>query len=432
MAPKPTSERPVGGSALRAFSVVKPPKRHLRAYAALAPKAIVLARARAQRRRLSALPIAITGSVGKTTTKHLLTAALRTAGPTVALVGNSNRAQGLAEAVAMTDRATQFLVQEIGAARAGAGTLDELLWALEPRVSVITTVHSDHLAGFGGADGVAQEKRKAIAVLPATGLAVLNADDPRVLEMATAAGCRVVLVGRASDADVRIDSAELDPNGRVVVRLTDGTAEHTVATQLVGVHWATAVALAFATATRLGADPSLVIRALAAVPPSRERLDLVTTPAGVLYLVDTSKATEATVSPAFAALAGIPARRRVAVIGLLLEFVEGSPSEIVGRVTDRALSVADQVLLYGRSAANAPEATAADPRVRLYSSIRALSDDLWAEAQDGDLVLLMGTLNTDHLSRVALRVTHDVRCWRDDCRKRTPCDRCPLLGPIRA
>jgi len=190
----PNRERAVGGSPLRVITVARPPAPDARAYAALAPKAAVLAFTRS-RRRLSAVPIAVTGSVGKTT-KDLLAAALRTVGPTAALEDDHSRAGGLVRAVAGENRRTRFLVQELGAAGSGAGSLDELLWALEPEVAVVTTIRSDHHAGLGGPEGAAREKAKSVACLPGSGLAVLNADDPRVRGMTGTARCRVVLAGR--------------------------------------------------------------------------------------------------------------------------------------------------------------------------------------------------------------------------------------------
>lgn len=109
-----------------------------------------------------------------------------------------------------------------GVADSGPRSLDELLWALEPRVAVVTAIRSDHGPAFGGRlDEAAREKAKAVAVLPGTGLAVLNADDQRGLAMESLARCRVVLAGRAEDADVRILDARLTPDARLVVRLED-------------------------------------------------------------------------------------------------------------------------------------------------------------------------------------------------------------------
>lgn len=423
--PGPTSERPVGGSVLRVVSVVRPPRRRLRAYAALAPKAAVLVRARIVRRRRSAVAIAITGSVGKTTTKNLLAAALGTLGPTVANTAGANRARGVARTISRADGSTAFMVQELGVATAGAGSLDELLWTFEPRVSVVTRVLGDHLGSFGSLDAIASEKAKAVAVLPASGLTVLNADDPRVRAMADRASCRVVLVGRTPDAAVRIDKATVDGDGRLQLRLCDGQRAYSLSMRLIGTHWALATALAFTVATRLGADPDAVIAALEAAPPTNERLQPVRGATGPRFLLDTAKSTEATVTPGLAAFMNVPAARRVVVIGRLHDFAGPGPADAVTRVTDEALAVADEVILYAHSAEWATSATLAHPRVKAFTSVATLADHVWASTGPDDGVLLLG----NYLARVALRGTHDVQCSIDNCKRRGGCVDCPHLGP---
>lgn len=208
-----------------------------------------------------------------------------------------------------------------------------------------------------------------------------------------------------------------------------GGRRHVAATRLVGRHWALAVALALATAVALGAEVEGALDAIGALEPSAERLELVDAPGGARLLLDTTKATEATMAPAFAALAALPARRRVAVIGSLWDFVGATEVEVVDRVARDALAVADEVILYGPAAQSAPAGLVDGRRVRAALSIHALSDDLHARFGHGDLVLLKGTFPYDHLVRIALVGTHDVRCWRDDCARRTRCGECRLLGP---
>jgi hypothetical protein len=128
------------------------------------------------------------------------------------------------------------------------------------------------------------------------------------------------------------------------------------------------------------------------------------------------------------ALAAIPARRRLAVIGTPIGYAEGRPADVVAQVTAEALGVASEAWLYKISARNAAPVTLADARVRGYETIRALADDLWA-LEAGELALVKGARVADHLGRVGLRATHDVQCWVDDCTKRLSCSRCPLLGP---
>jgi UDP-N-acetylmuramoyl-tripeptide--D-alanyl-D-alanine ligase len=238
-----------------------------------------------------------------------------------------------------------------------------------------------------------------------------------------------VFAGRAEDADVRIVDARLTPEATLIVRLEDREKEHTLSTQLIGLHWETAVALAFAAATRLGADPERAARAIAECAPSRDRLELVQASGGGRFLADTSKGTEASWDTSLAALAAVPARRRIAVIGSLIDFPDGSPGESIARVTAAALAVAAEVKLYGSSARSVLPETLADPRVLRYDAIGTLSDELWSDIGPGDLVLVKGARTRDHLARVTLRATHDVRCRRDDCKKRISCPECPLLGP---
>jgi len=158
------------------------------------------------------------------------------------------------------------------------------------------------------------------------------------------------------------------------VTLSDAGSEHVLATRLVGLHWETAVALAFTAATRLGADPSRAARAIASLPTSRERLSMTTASGGARFLVDTAKGRESSLEAAFAALAALPARRKLAVIGSLIDFPEGAAGETVARVTQRALTVAGGVMLYGSAARDALPETLADPRVRRYDAIRMLGE----------------------------------------------------------
>jgi hypothetical protein len=92
-------------------------------------------------------------------------------------------------------------------------------------------------------------------------------------------------------------------------------------------------------------------------------------------------------------------------------------------------SVASEVKLYGSSARSALPETLADPRVRAYDGIGRLSDDLWDDFGPGELVLVKGGRTRDHLGRLVLRATHDVRCRRDDCKKLVSRPTCSLLGP---
>ena len=168
-----------------------------------------LALAPAWRRHLGAgdafRVIGITGSAGKTTTTRMLAACLGTLGPvshTDRLVGRLNNAQTAARHILATRRHHRFCLYEMGAG--GPGTMQPYIDIIRPHVGVVINVAGDHYTAFRGLDETAREKGTLVEALPADGIAVLNADDPRVAAMRTRTRAKVVTYGfDAQEVDVR-------------------------------------------------------------------------------------------------------------------------------------------------------------------------------------------------------------------------------------
>ncbi|HST96050.1 MAG TPA: UDP-N-acetylmuramoyl-tripeptide--D-alanyl-D-alanine ligase, partial [Geodermatophilus sp.] len=140
--------------------------------------------------------VGITGSSGKTSTKDLLGQVLAAAAPTVSPPGSYNNDIGLPLTVLEADGGTRFLVLEMGSR--GPGHIARLCGVARPQVGVVLNVGSAHLGEFGSPEGIAQAKGELVEALPDDGTAVLNADDPRVLAMASRTGARVLTTGRGA------------------------------------------------------------------------------------------------------------------------------------------------------------------------------------------------------------------------------------------
>jgi UDP-N-acetylmuramoyl-tripeptide--D-alanyl-D-alanine ligase len=240
-----------------------------------------------------------------------------------------------------------------------------------------------------------------------------------------------VLAGQADDADVRLLDERVTPEFRYAATISAAGRELEVETRLVGAHWGPAVALALAGAVALGGDPRRVANAIATAEPARERLEPVVMPTGGTLLVDTRKATPATLAPALEALAGVPAIRRIAVVGSLAYF-DAPEEQAYADAARAARAVADEVVLYGPHAHLGASALRGDAHVTAFTSISELAAWIREATGPGDVVLVKGTYPYDHLYRVVLQFTHDVQCWSDDCRRRLDCLRCPRLGPPRS
>ncbi|MGY1666282.1 UDP-N-acetylmuramoyl-tripeptide--D-alanyl-D-alanine ligase [Geodermatophilus sp. SYSU D00696] len=272
------------------------------------------------------LTVGITGSSGKTSTKDLLGQVLAAAGPTVSPPGSYNNDIGLPLTVLSADATTRFLVLEMGAR--GVGHIARLCAVARPDVGVVLNVGSAHLGEFGSADAIAVAKGELVEALPATGTAVLNADDARVLGMAPRTRARVVTTGRSADADVRATGVTLDDAARARFTLVAGGEQHPVALQVVGEHQVANALSAAAPALAAGMTPAAVAAALSdAQPRSRWRMEVTRRDDGVTVVNDAYNANPESMRAALAALAGLPATRRVAVLGGMAELGPDATAE---------------------------------------------------------------------------------------------------------
>ena len=163
--------------------------------------------------------VAITGSSGKTSTKDLIAQVAQRRGPTVAPPGSFNNEIGLPLTVLQADRGTRVLVLEMGAR--GIGHIAALTAVARPDISVVLNVGSAHVGEFGTVEAIAVAKGELVEALCPDGVAVLNADDPRVAAMAQRTKASVVTFGRASGADRAGRGRHAWPRGPLRLRSRD-------------------------------------------------------------------------------------------------------------------------------------------------------------------------------------------------------------------
>ena len=349
--------------------------------------------------------IGVTGSVGKTTTKDLLTQVLTPSGPTVAPVASFNNEIGLPLTVLRADEATRFLVLEMGAS--GMGHLTYLTSIAPPDVAVVLAVGHAHLDGFGGIEAVGRAKAEIVAGLAPGGVAVLNADDPRVAAMAAGAPGDVVTFGGSVGADVRATEVRLDRAGRASFTLGSGrhstpesesapaSAPAPVALRLVGEHHVSNALAAAAVALRLGLDLEMVAERLSGADAlSPHRMHVVDRADGVTVIDDSYNANPDSMRAALKALATVAGRdrRSVAVLGEMLELGPGSRAEheAIGLMVVR-LNVGLTVVVGGGARAIADGAMREGSwgdEVAFAGDVAAAGDYLEAELAPGDVVLV--------------------------------------------
>ena len=140
--------------------------------------------------------IGITGSVGKTTAKEAIAAVLGALAPDSAVFKNRANYNGLyGLPIALGELRPEHRIAVLEMAADHLGEIGRLARIAPPDIAVVTTVEPAHLEAFGSLEAIAREKGDLVAALPPSGLAVLNADDPRVLAMAERTSARVITYG---------------------------------------------------------------------------------------------------------------------------------------------------------------------------------------------------------------------------------------------
>jgi UDP-N-acetylmuramoyl-tripeptide--D-alanyl-D-alanine ligase len=352
--------------------------------------------------------VGLTGSQGKTTTKDLLAQLLARRGPTVAPVGSYNTEIGVPLTVLRADRDTRYLVIEMGAR--GKGHIAYLCDMTRPTVGLVLNVGLAHVGGFGNREGIAAAKGELVESLPSDGVAVLNADDPLVREMASRTPARVTTFGEHPDADVRFDDVRLDPIGRPRFALTYAGATASVELRLLGRHQAGNAAGAAAVALSLGMELADVAAALSeAGAASRWRMEPHERPDGVLVLNDAYNANPDSMRAALETTASIVRSRRgrgVAVLGPMRELGPASAEahhEVGGWAVAHGI---DTVVVVGEDARHilsGAEAAGVGEAVLVPDGPSAVE---WLDKRlrAGDVVLVKAS-RADGLERVAHALT---------------------------
>jgi UDP-N-acetylmuramoyl-tripeptide--D-alanyl-D-alanine ligase len=265
----------------------------------------------------STVVIGVTGSVGKTSTKDLIVAALSSAKRVVANVRSFNNEQGLPVTILNASLATEVLVLEMG--MRGLGQIDDLCRIARPHIGIVTRVGEAHTELVGGIEGVAQAKGELIEALPPQGVAILNADDERVIAMRSRSVAPVLSFGESTSADIRIANLHLDAHGCALFDVSTPSGSATVNLSIPGRHMALNAAAAIAVGEALGVDLELMVESLRSASISDRRMQSKTTRNGALLLDDCYNANPTSMAAAIETLAQISATRKVAVLGVMAE-----------------------------------------------------------------------------------------------------------------
>ncbi len=264
--------------------------------------------------------IGITGSVGKTSTKDFIAAALGSVLRVTANERSFNNDQGLPVTILNAGDDVQALVLEMG--MRGFDEISRLCAVARPNIGVVTRVAPAHTERVGGIDGVARAKSELVQALAASGFAVLNADDKRVAAMQSLTEATVISYGVAPSATVRMTHCVLDERACASITVESPWGKASWKMNVPGEHMAHNAVGAIAVAGVLGLDLQRAAVAIEAAVLSEMRMQHKVARSGALIIDDSYNANPASLAAALHALSATKASRRIAVLGIMAELSE--------------------------------------------------------------------------------------------------------------
>ncbi|MBX3283776.1 MAG: aminoacyl-tRNA hydrolase [Actinobacteria bacterium] len=337
--------------------------------------------------------IGVTGSVGKTTTKEMIATVLASRWTGYKSPGTNNVLKAAVLSVLRTKRDFGYCVQEFGVGGLGeAVPVEKQFRMFKPQIAVVTTVGDDHIDAHGSREAIAAAKGKLVAAIPASGTAVLNADDHLVLAMRTRSRGRVLTYGLSPDAEVRGDDIRSDWPNRLSLTVSHGGESVRVQTQFCGAHLVTSVLASIAVGRAAGLGLQEAATAIEGLAPVPGRMCPVESPDGVTFIQDDVKAPVWTFPPALEFLREADAKRTIIIVGNLSDYQEPL-DPTYAKVARAARDSADFVFFVGRWATRALKAKRSpdDESVRAFVTVDHINDFLRDFLEPGDLVLIKGS-----------------------------------------
>ena len=261
---------------------------------------------------------AVTGSVGKTTTKDMIASVFSQHFKTLKTQGNFNNDIGLPRTVFGIDSTTEAAVLEMGMNH--LGEISRLSKIVHPNICVITNIGVSHIENLGSREGILKAKLEILDYIEDGGVLIVNGDDPYLRNAKT--GKRTVYCGIDSDCDVYADNIVNDGLEFTLADIHKGDISFRVKIPVPGRHMVMNALVAAAAGFELGLTPEEIKAGIENFEKTKMRMDIISAK-GIKIINDVYNANPVSVKAALDVLAGAEGRK-VAILGDMFELGEFS------------------------------------------------------------------------------------------------------------
>ncbi len=346
--------------------------------------------AAAERKRIGMKVVGVTGSVGKSTTKEMISAVLGTTFRVSKTPANHNNDIGMPMAILSIPEGTKIAILEMGMNH--FGEISYLTNIARPDIAVITNIGTMHIEHLGSREGILKAKLEILEGLASDGTIILNGDDDLLWSVRDRADVPHLYFGAANDKCEVCAGDVSTEDGTLSFKVTAQNTAFSVTLPLEGEHYVLDALAAVSAGLKLGVQPEKIAAALADFQNMAGRQEIFEAK-GYTIIKDCYNAGPESMAAALAVL-GKKKSRRIAVLGDMLELGMRSPAEHyrIGRI---AAEHADIVLAYGpngsRVVSGAVTGGMSEAKVRAFEDRKALVATLKLMAKPGDVVLFKGS-----------------------------------------
>ncbi len=297
--------------------------------------------------------VAITGSVGKTTTKDMVASVLSTKYRVHKTQGNFNNQVGVPLTIFQLNSSHQVAVLELGMNR--KGEIDYLSKLVEPDVALITNVGDSHIEYFGSREGILATKAEIFNYAKSDALVVLNGDDPLLRTLSLPQN--IAWCGKGEDNQYRATHLEGDGKSFLTCQATTPEGAYGVKIPALGDHMIYPTMMAAAVASHMGLTQEEIVAGVLQFAPTKMRMNIHNQRDGITILDDAYNANPQSMGAAAQVLGQSGAKRKIAVLGDMFELGELAPTlhtgvgEVLGTTEIDCLVAVGEMAAYIATAA---------------------------------------------------------------------------------
>ncbi|MCD8009740.1 MAG: UDP-N-acetylmuramoyl-tripeptide--D-alanyl-D-alanine ligase [Lachnospiraceae bacterium] len=349
------------------------------------------------RERLTMPIVGITGSVGKTTTREMITAALSAGKRVYSTHGNSNGQLGVPLTISEADLSAEVAVLEMGMSE--PGEMPRIAAIARPQIAVVTNIGVSHIENLGSRENICREKLHITDFFEPDNVLIFNGDDDLLPAWRDNGRFRTVSFGQGPENEYRAEDIHQE-GGRTCFTVRAGERSLALSLGVPGLHNVMNALAALATADQCGVDMAAAAEKLAEFHGFDRRLQ-VFGEGGYTYIDDTYNASPDSMRAALQVLAETPAAgRRIAVLADMLELGPDAPEYHRQIGAYAAKLPVDRVFLVGDLAKNIGRGLEEAGRTAVYcENNREAAEQIRVCRRPGDVILLKGS-NGMHLGEV--------------------------------